>query len=290
MATRDALRRATFSLQAICTARAIRRAQSRRAAHWSSTCEDEAMLLTHALAVVTGGSSGIGFATAERFVSEGARVVISGRNADKLKQAAEKLGENALGVVADAANPEDMQQLYKTAVGHFQCDVNVVVANAGVSRQTPVAETSLQQFSDVFNVNVGGVYVTVRESLPFLGRPASIILVASLAANQGTKNFSAYCASKAAVISLAKSFAAEFVEHEIRVNSISPGVAETPIFDTLGISSAQLAQWSNVIPMKRPAQPGEIAAAILFLASDASRYMTGADLAVDGGMSGISPF
>ncbi|CAD6553126.1 Glucose 1-dehydrogenase [Paraburkholderia sabiae] len=248
------------------------------------------MLLTHALAVVTGGSSGIGFATAERFVSEGARVVISGRNADKLKQAAEKLGENALGVVADAANPEDMQQLYKTAVGHFQCDVNVVVANAGVSRQTPVAETSLQQFSDVLNVNVGGVYVTVRESLPFLGRPATIILVASLAANQGTKNFSAYCASKAAVISLAKSFAAEFVEHDIRVNSISPGVAETPIFDTLGISSAQLAQWSNVIPMKRPAQPGEIAAAILFLASDASRYMTGADLAVDGGMSGISPF
>ncbi|MEM5344654.1 SDR family NAD(P)-dependent oxidoreductase [Paraburkholderia azotifigens] len=248
------------------------------------------MLLTRALAVVTGGSSGIGFATAQRFLSEGARVVISGRNADKLNQAAAKLGENTLAVVADSASPEAMQRLYETAVAHFQCDVNVVVANAGVSRQTPVRETSLAQFSDVLNVNVGGVYVTVRESLPFLGRPASIILVASLAANQGTKNFSAYCASKAAVISLAKSFAAEFVEHGIRVNSISPGVAQTPIFDTLGISSEQLAQWSNVIPMKRPAHPDEIAAAILFLASDASRYMTGADLAVDGGMSGISPF
>ncbi|MBN3753739.1 SDR family oxidoreductase [Paraburkholderia sp. Tr-20389] len=248
------------------------------------------MLLEHALAVVTGGSSGIGFATAERFVSEGARVVISGRHADKLGLAAQKLGANALAVVADAASPKDMQRLYESAVGHFKRDVNVVIANAGISRQTPVRETSWEQFSDVFNVNVGGVYATVRESLPFLARPASIILVASLAANQGTKNFSAYCASKAAVVSLAKSFAAEFVEHDIRVNSISPGVAETPIFDTLGISNAQLLQWSNVIPMKRPAQPDEIAAAILFLASDASRYMTGADLAVDGGMSGISPF
>jgi NAD(P)-dependent dehydrogenase (short-subunit alcohol dehydrogenase family) len=248
------------------------------------------MLLTRALAVVTGGSSGIGFATAKRFVSEGARVVISGRNADKLKLAGEKLGENALAVVADAANPQDMQRLYETAVGHFQSDVSVVVANAGVSRQTPVRETSWEHFSDVLNVNVGAVYVTVRGSLPFLGRPASIILVASLAANQGTRNFSAYCASKAAVVSLAKSFAAEFVDDDIRVNSISPGVADTPIFDTLGISKAQLTQWSNVIPMKRPAHPDEIAAAILFLASDASRYMTGADLAVDGGMSGISPF
>jgi NAD(P)-dependent dehydrogenase (short-subunit alcohol dehydrogenase family) len=248
------------------------------------------MLLKGALAVVTGGSSGIGFATAERFMAEGARVVISGRNAEKLGQAAEKLGENALAVVADAASPVDMHRLYEAAVNRFQCNVSVVVANAGVSRQTPVRETSLEQFSDMLNVNVGGVYATVRESLPFLGRPASIILVASLAANQGTRHFSAYCASKAAVVSLAKSFAAEFVEDDIRVNSISPGVAQTPIFDTLGISREQLMQWSNVIPMKRPARPDEIASAILFLASDASRYMTGADLAVDGGMSGISPF
>jgi NAD(P)-dependent dehydrogenase (short-subunit alcohol dehydrogenase family) len=248
------------------------------------------MRLKHALAVVTGGSSGIGFAAAERFVSEGARVVISGRDADKLQRAAEKLGEHALPVIANAANPDDMQRLYETAVGHFQCDVNVVVANAGISRQTPVRETSVKQFSEVLDINVGGVYSTVREALPFLARPASIILVASLAANQGTKNFSAYCASKAAVVSLAKSFAAEFVEFDIRVNSISPGVAHTPIFDSLGMSEAQLMQWSKAIPMKRPAEPAEIAAAILFLASDESRYMTGADLAVDGGMSGISPF
>jgi NAD(P)-dependent dehydrogenase (short-subunit alcohol dehydrogenase family) len=183
-----------------------------------------------------------------------------------------------------------MRRLYETAVGHFQSNVDIVVANAGVSRQTPVRDTSLAQFSEVFDTNVGGVYATVREALPFLARPASIILVASLAAHQGTKNFSAYCASKAAVVSLAKSFAAEFVESGIRVNSISPGVANTPIFDSLGMSEAQLLEWSRVIPMKRPADPAEIAAAILFLASDASRYMTGADLAVDGGMSGISPF
>ncbi|SAL75075.1 SDR family NAD(P)-dependent oxidoreductase [Caballeronia telluris] len=248
------------------------------------------MRLKHALAVVTGGSSGIGFAAAERFVSEGARVVISGRDPGKLQRAAERLGEHALPVIANAANPDDMQRLYETAVGHFQCDVNVVVANADISRQTPVRETSVKQFSEVLDINVGGVYSTVREALPFLARPASIILVASLAANQGTKNFSAYCASKAAVVSLAKSFAAEFVEFDIRVNSISPGVAHTPIFDSLGMSEAQLMQWSKAIPMKRPAEPAEIAAAILFLASDESRYMTGADLAVDGGMSGISPF
>jgi NAD(P)-dependent dehydrogenase (short-subunit alcohol dehydrogenase family) len=248
------------------------------------------MLLKDALAVVTGGSSGIGLAAAERFVSEGARVVISGRDAEKLRRAAEKLGENALPVVADAASTNDMKRLYEHAADHFQRQVNVVVANAGMSRQTPVRETTLEQFSDVFDTNVGGVYVTVREALPYLARPASIILVASLAAGQGTKNFSAYCASKAAVVSLAKSFAAEFVESGIRVNSISPGVANTPIFDSLGMSEAQLLDWSNVIPMKRPAEPAEIAAAMLFLASDASRYMTGADLAVDGGMSGISPF
>jgi NAD(P)-dependent dehydrogenase (short-subunit alcohol dehydrogenase family) len=248
------------------------------------------MLFDHALAVVTGGGSGIGFAVAERFVSDGARVVISGRNAEKLRQAAEKLGEHALAVVADAASTEDMQRLYETAVRHFQCKVDAVIANAGISRQTPVRETSLEAFSQVLHVNVGGVYATVREALPFLARPASIVLVASLAAGQGTKHFSAYCASKAAVVSLARSFAAEFVELGIRVNSISPGVASTPIFDGLGMSEAQLLEWSKVIPMKRPAEPSEIAAAILFLASDASRYMTGADLAVDGGMSGISPF
>ncbi|MFM0327667.1 SDR family NAD(P)-dependent oxidoreductase [Caballeronia glebae] len=248
------------------------------------------MLLDHKLAVVTGASTGIGFATAQRFVSEGARVVISGRDAQKLHRAAQQLGENVLPVVADAASPADMQRLYKTAVEHFQRDVDVLVANAGISRQTPVRETSLEQFSDVLNTNVGGVYSTVREALPSLSRPASIVLVASLAANQGTKNFSAYCASKAAVVSLAKSFAAEFVELGIRVNSISPGVANTPIFDSLGMSEAQLLEWAKVIPMKRPADPAEIAAAILFLATDASRYMTGADLAVDGGMSGISPF
>jgi NAD(P)-dependent dehydrogenase (short-subunit alcohol dehydrogenase family) len=241
------------------------------------------MLSKDALAVVTGGGSGIGLAAAERFLAEGARVVISGRNAEKLERAAHKLGRNALPVVADAAVPDDMRRLYETAVGHFQSNVDIVVANAGVSRQTPVRDTSLAQFSEVFDTNVGGVYATVREALPFLARPASIILVASLAAHQGTKNFSAYCASKAAVVSLAKSFAAEFVESGIRVNS-------TPIFDSLGMSEAQLLEWSRVIPMKRPADPAEIAAAILFLASDASRYMTGADLAVDGGMSGISPF
>ncbi|WP_020065700.1 SDR family NAD(P)-dependent oxidoreductase [Paraburkholderia caledonica] len=248
------------------------------------------MQLDHALAVVTGGSSGIGFATAERFIAEGARVVISGRNAEKLQQAADKLGENALPVMANAANPEDMQRLYQTAVGRFKCNVDVVVANAGISRQTPLRETTLEQFSELLDINVGGVSSTVREALPFLARPASIVLVASLAASQGTKNFSAYCASKAAVVSLAKCFAADLVELGVRVNSISPGVAHTPIFDTLGISDAQLLEWSNVIPMKRPAEPAEVAAAILFLASNASGYVTGADLAVDGGMSGISPF
>lgn len=161
------------------------------------------MQLDHALAVVTGGSSGIGFATAERFIAEGARVVISGRNAEKLQQAADKLGENALPVMANAANPEDMQRLYQTAVGRFKCNVDVVVANAGISRQTPLRETTLEQFSELLDINVGGVFSTVREALPFLARPASIVLVASLAASQGTKNFSAYCASKAAVVSLA---------------------------------------------------------------------------------------
>ncbi|QAU25242.1 SDR family oxidoreductase [Dyella sp. M7H15-1] len=248
------------------------------------------MQLDHSLVVVTGGASGIGYASAARFVRDGARVVISGRDTDKLRAAAARLGDNVLPVQADTTRPEEMKQVYQCAVDHFQCDVTAVVANAGISRQTPVGDTSLAQFSEILSINVSGVFVTVQEALPYLARPASIILVASLAAGQGTKHFSAYCASKAAVVSLAKSLAAELADRQIRVNSISPGVVKTPIFDTLGISPAQLAQWSNVIPLKRPAEPNEVAAAIAFLASEESRYMTGADLAIDGGMSGISPF
>ena len=147
--------------------------------------------------------------------------------------------------------------------------------------------TTPTDFEKLMAANVKGVFFTIQNAMPLLNEGSSVILIASLAGKQGVKSFSAYAATKAAVISLAKSFAAELVEQKIRVNSISPGVVRTKIMEGAGISEADLNSWANIIPMKRFGQPDEIASAALFLASDESNYVTASDIAVDGGVSGI---
>lgn len=248
------------------------------------------MKLKKKLAIITGGSSGIGYAVAELFLREGAKVVITGRDQNKINIVQNKLGSNALCIKADVTQMLAMEELYRTVKSHFNQKIDILVANAGIVRPTPINETSEEIFDKILAINIKGVFLTIQKALPYLNPGASIILVSSLAAKQGIKNFSAYCASKAAVASLAKCFAAELISENIRVNSISPGVVRTPMIERLELSEDVLAQWSTSIPMKRIASVEEIATAILFLASDEARYITASDLAVDGGISGISPF
>lgn len=242
------------------------------------------MRLKDKKALITGGSEGIGFAIAQAFVKEGAKVVIVGRSLKKLQKAEQELGGNVIAIAADVTKIDELDRMYEKAGL-----LDIVVANAGTSQATPLAHTSEEDFDRLMSVNLKGVFFTVQRSLPFVRSGGSVILIASMAGKAGTKNFSAYCATKAGVISFAQSFASELVEKKIRVNSLSPGVVKTPILETAGIPEETLKGWSKAVPMHRFAQPKEIAGAAIFLASDESSYMTAADLAVDGGLSGISP-
>lgn len=246
------------------------------------------MRLKGKTALITGGSQGIGLAIAQVFIREGARVVLVGRSLEKLQQAQKILGEEASIVSADVAKTADLDRVYR----HCQETVgrlDILVANAGISQCTPLTSTTEADFDRLIAANLKGVFFTVQKALPYLNEGGSLVLISSLAAKQAVKNFSVYSASKAGVTSLAQSFAAELVERKIRVNSISPGVVYTPILENAGLSEESLQNWAKVIPMSRVAQAKEIAEVALFLASDQSSYITAADLAVDGGISGISP-
>lgn len=248
------------------------------------------MKLDNKIAVITGGNSGIGLSIAELFLQEGAKVVIVGRNKERLQQAQNKLGKHCLAIPADVTQLSDLDSLYHQAKQHFKRGFDVIVANAGIVKTTAIQQTSEKDFDDIFAVNVKGAFFTAQKAINYLNPGASIIFMSSLASKLGMENFSAYCASKAALISMAKTFAAELVAKNIRVNSISPGVIKTPIFDSMGFTDQDIDEWSKQIPMKRAGFPHEIAKAALYLASDDSSYITAADFAVDGGVSGISLF
>ena len=245
------------------------------------------MKLANKVAVITGGSSGIGYAIAEQFIAEGAKVVIFGRNQQKLNTALAKLGNNAIGVAGDVTNINDLDKLFQTANNNFG-KVDILVANAGVAKNFKIEEATETDFNNMFDINVKGTYFTVQRALPYLNSPASIILIASVAGHIGRPAISIYAASKAAMISMAKSFAAELLDKNIRVNSLSPGYTDTPFFDVLNVSKEDLNKFATaVLPMKRMAAPKEIATGALFLASDDSSYMTGNDLLIDGGRMNV---
>lgn len=246
--------------------------------------------LTGKIALITGGSSGIGFATAKKFVEEGARVIITGRKQKELEEAHKSLGDQAIGLQSDVTSLSDLDKLMATIQKQYG-HIDIFFANAGIAQASPIEEVDEKHFDTQFNINVKGLFFSVQKALPLIKEGGSIILNASIAGRLGEPNFSVYSATKAAVRSFARCWTQDLKNRKIRVNAISPGPIETPIFGKLGLSEAQVNDFKTHIqsdmPLGRMGKPEEIANAVLFLASDDSSFITGIDLCVDGGLSQI---
>jgi NAD(P)-dependent dehydrogenase (short-subunit alcohol dehydrogenase family) len=242
------------------------------------------------VALVTGGTSGIGLATAKRFVAEGAYVFITGRRQTELDAAVKEIGENVTGVQSDASKMEDLDRLFAT-IEKEQGHLDVIFANAGGGELAPLGSITEEHFDKTFNTNVKGLLFTVQKALPLLPEGASIILNASITSIKGTPAFSVYSATKAAVRSFARNWTLDLKERKIRVNAISPGVVPTPGYNLMGLSEEQVqdfvATQANNIPLGRVGTPDEIAKAVVFLACDDSSFVNGIELFVDGGMAQI---
>ncbi|PRF97285.1 short-chain dehydrogenase [Burkholderia ambifaria] len=248
------------------------------------------MRLKGKTALITGATSGIGLATAELFVREGAQVAITGRDEARLKRARAKLGGAITTIQADVRNSEDMTRMARQVADAFGDDgLDVFFGNAGVAFSTPLLTTDEARFDELLAVNVKGLFFSMQAVTPVLRDGASVILNSAWLNNVGMGGFSALAATKAAVRSFARSWSCELLDRKIRVNAVSPGAVDTPIFELEGATPAQLAetkrQMSLRIPAGRMGEPLEIAQAVLFLASDDSRYMMGAEIVVDGGFA-----
>jgi NAD(P)-dependent dehydrogenase (short-subunit alcohol dehydrogenase family) len=241
------------------------------------------MKLKGKFALVTGGSAGIGLATAKALVAEGAHVFITGRRQQELDAAVDEIGVDTTAIKADAASLEDLDHLIAT-IGQHADRLDVVVANAGIYEMQSLAEVTQASFDRAFNVNVRGLLFTIQKALPLLSDGASIVLLGSIGASKGFPGFSVYNATKASVRSFARSWAAELKDRKIRVNVISPGPVETPGFDQFADDDLRQSL-KSMIPLGRMAAPTEIAKAIAFLATDDSSFVTGIELFVDGGMA-----
>jgi NAD(P)-dependent dehydrogenase (short-subunit alcohol dehydrogenase family) len=237
-------------------------------------------------AVVTGGNSGIGLASAKRMAEEGARVLISGRDPKTLASAAAEIGAGTLTVQADLVKLADIDKVVAATKEQFG-KIDVLFANAGVFKVAPFATTSEATFDEQFAINVKAVYFTVQKMLPLLNDGASVILNSSVVSSIGAQNVTAYAATKAAVRSFARTMGAELVGRKIRVNAVAPGPIETPIFARTGLPAQVADQVQKSIkaenPMGRFGSADEVAAVVAFLASPESAYITGIELNVDGG-------
>ncbi len=239
------------------------------------------------IAVVTGGNSGIGLATAKELAAGGARVVIAGRDQKTLDAVVETLGGESLGVKTDVTNLSDLKNLFEKANERFG-KIDILFVNAGIAKFAPLEESDEALFDEIVNINFKGSYFTVKHALPFLNDGASIIFTTTVAAKKGMAGASIYAASKAAIHALTKIFAAELVGRKIRVNAVSPGPIETPIFDRLGAPEEAKKEMkgslAGQVPMKRLGTAEEVAKTVAFLASDDSTYITGVEIDVDGGL------
>ena len=242
------------------------------------------------VAVITGGNSGIGLATAKRFQDEGARVAISGRSQKTLDEATATLGKELLAVRSDVSSLADIDKLYAEVAKKFG-KIDVLFVNAGVAKFAPFAASSEALFDEQFDINVKGAYFTIQKALPHLNDGASIILNTSVAGHQGVANTSAYASTKAAMRSIVRTTAAELAERNIRVNAVAPGPIVTPIFGRTGLPQEAIDGFAKEIigkvPLKRFGQSEEVAAAVAFLASSDASYVTGIELSVDGGLGQV---
>jgi NAD(P)-dependent dehydrogenase (short-subunit alcohol dehydrogenase family) len=242
------------------------------------------------IALVTGGNSGIGLATAKQFVNEGAYVFITGRREPELAAAVKEIGRNVTGVQGDVANLGDLDRLF-AQIKREKGKLDVVFANAGVAKYAPFGEITEEFYDSIFNINVKGLLFTVQKALPLLPDGASIILNASIVASKGLPANSVYSSTKAAVRSFARTWTTDLKDRRIRVNAVSPGATDTPGLSDL-LASAEVGEERmkmifNSVPLGRLGTPDEIAKAVVFLASDDSSYITGTELFVDGGFAQV---
>jgi NAD(P)-dependent dehydrogenase (short-subunit alcohol dehydrogenase family) len=240
------------------------------------------------IAVITGGSTGIGLATAKRFVKEGAYVFITGRRQSELDKAVAEIGSNVTAVQGDVSNPSDLDRLYKE-VAAKKGKLDVLFANAGIAQPVPTPDVTTEHYDKTFGVNARGVFFTVQKALPLMKDGGSIIVNGSGAWQKGIPMYPAYSATKAALRSFVRTWTAELAGKGIRTNVISPGPVETPILEgQFGENTdAVKERFKAMVPMGRIGKPEEIASAAVFLASDESSYISGIDLPVDGGLVAV---
>ena len=242
------------------------------------------------VAVITGGNSGIGLASAKRLQEEGARVAIAGRSQKTLEDAVRSIGNGVLALKADVSKLAEIDEIYK-AVSKKLGKIDILFVNAGVAKFAPLADTSESLYDENFSTNTKGAFFTIQKALPYLNDGASIILNTSVVDSIGAVNASAYAATKAALRSLARTAAAELVGRGIRVNTVAPGPIETPIFGKTGLPQEVVDEFAksviDQVPMKRFGQPEEVAGVVAFLASQDASYITGVEINVDGGMGQI---
>ena len=242
------------------------------------------------VALITGGNSGIGLATAKQFVNEGAYVFITGRREAELAAAKKQIGKNVTAIQGDVSNLDDLDRLF-AQIRKEKGKIDIVFANAGVARYAPLGAITEDFFDSIFDINVKGVLFTVQKSLPLLRDGGSIILNASIVASKGLSSNSVYSATKAAVRSFARTWTTDLKDRRIRVNAVSPGPIDTPGLSELLASSETGEQRkkmiSTTVPLGRFGRPEEIAKAVVFLASDDASYITGIELFVDGGFAQV---
>ncbi|HWY02930.1 MAG TPA: glucose 1-dehydrogenase [Candidatus Acidoferrum sp.] len=242
------------------------------------------------LALITGGTSGIGLATAKQFVNEGAYVFITGRREPELAAAVKEIGRNISGVQGDVSNLADLDRLFGQ-IRKEKCKLDVVFANAGVSKYAPFGKITEEFYDSIFDINVKGLLFTVQKTLPLLSDGASIILNASIAGSKGLPTYSVYSATKAAIRSFARTWTTDLKDRRIRVNAISPGSIDTPAANDL-LASSEVGEQrrkmvSTTVPLGRFGRPDEVAKAVVFLASEDSSFVTGTELFVDGGFAQV---
>lgn len=241
-------------------------------------------------ALITGGTTGIGYATAKLFLEEGANVVITGQSAERVKSAGESLGNGAVALQADVASLADMARVAQEIRGRFG-KLDILFANAGIACPMPFSDVNEENINSQIDVNFKGVIYSIQSVLPLLNNPSSVVITSTTMIEKGVAGMSVYAATKAAVRSLARTLSAEFAGRGIRVNTISPGLIETPIYGKLGMSEEAVSEWAGQllkqVPAARLGQADEVAKTVLYMASDDSAYMLGESVLLDGGMANI---